>query len=106
MTRFLREHGEAIDCDDHKRAIAMISFGESAAESTLLERAILSVRRRGAFKGYVFVITDAPAERYEGVFDDNVIVVRSKDDDMKFGYFDYGENTTVAIHLLACVIQF
>ena len=84
----------------------MISFGESAAESTLLERAILSIRRRGAFDGHVVVITDAPEERYEGVFDDNVIVLSSKEDDLKFGHFKSGEYATASTHLLACVIQF
>mmetsp|Transcript_9808 Transcript_9808/g.19311 ORF Transcript_9808/g.19311 Transcript_9808/m.19311 type:complete len:428 (-) Transcript_9808:126-1409(-) len=73
---------------NHQRAIALISFGESAANSTLVERAVLSIRRRGAFNGPVMVLTDAPEERYEGVFDKHVTVVNSKDGDLKFGYFE------------------
>lgn len=77
---------------NHQRAIALISFGESAANSTLVERAVLSIRRRGAFNGPVMVLTDSPEKRYEGVFDKHVKVVNSKDDDLKFGYFENGES--------------
>lgn len=82
--RFLRSEGDDVDS---KRAIALISFGEAAAKSTLAERAVLSIRRRGEFDGKVVLITDAPKERYDGVFDENVIVMESKDEDMKIGYF-------------------
>jgi len=84
-SRFLRSEGN--DAENSKRAIAMISFGESAAKSTLVERAVLSIRRRGKFDGQVVLITDAPEERYDGAFDENVIVMQSKDEDMMFGYF-------------------
>ncbi len=77
---------------NHHRAIALISFGESAANSTLVERAVLSIRRRGAFNGPVMVLTDAPEKRYDGVFDEHVIVVNSKDGDLKFGYFENGKH--------------
>ncbi len=87
-SRFLRS--EENDAAKSKRAIAMISFGESAAKSTLVERAVLSIRRRGKFDGQVVLITDAPEERYNGVFDENVIVMQSKDEDMMFGYFQNG----------------
>ncbi len=76
---------------ENKRAIALISFGESAAESPLLERAIMSVRRKGKFDGPIMVITDAAFERYEGVFDENVFVVNSKKRDMKENYFAHRE---------------
>mmetsp|Transcript_32101 Transcript_32101/g.65280 ORF Transcript_32101/g.65280 Transcript_32101/m.65280 type:complete len:379 (-) Transcript_32101:1055-2191(-) len=82
--RSLRSEGDDVDS---KRAIALISFGEAAAKSTLAERAVLSIRRRGEFDGKVVLITDAPEERYDGVFDENVIVMQSKDEDMKIGYF-------------------
>lgn len=87
-SRFLRSEGD--DSENSKRAIAMISFGESAAKSTLVERAVLSIRRRGKFNGQVVLITDAPEDRYDGVFDENVIVMQSKDEDMMFGYFENG----------------
>lgn len=60
---------------DKTHAIFLISFGEEAAASTLLERCILSLRRRGQYSGYVVVLTDAPHERYVHVWDENVIVM-------------------------------
>mmetsp|Transcript_19636 Transcript_19636/g.40411 ORF Transcript_19636/g.40411 Transcript_19636/m.40411 type:complete len:397 (+) Transcript_19636:121-1311(+) len=72
---------------ESNNAIALISFGESAAESTLLERCVLSIRRRGQFDGHVVVITDAPEERYDGVFDENVIVLKANEDDILYDYF-------------------
>ena len=56
-------------------AIFLISFGKEAAESTLVERCILSLRRRGAWSGYVVVLTDAPADRYQNEWDGNVIIM-------------------------------
>ncbi len=73
--------------ESHKRAIAMISFGKSAAESPLLERAILSIRGRGEFDGPIVVITDAAPERYQGLFDHNVFVAKSKEEDMMDDYW-------------------
>ncbi|KAL3806718.1 hypothetical protein ACHAXA_006531 [Cyclostephanos tholiformis] len=60
---------------DDTRAIFLISFGDEAAKSSLVERCILSLRRRGAWDGYVVLLTDAPQERYENVWDENVIVM-------------------------------
>ncbi|KAL3788678.1 hypothetical protein HJC23_001877 [Cyclotella cryptica] len=60
---------------DKKHAIFLISFGEEAASSTLVERCILSLRRRGQYLGYVVVLTDAPLPRYLHVWDENVIVM-------------------------------
>lgn len=74
--------------ENHKRAISMITFGESAAESPLLERAILSIRRRGEFDGPIVVITDAAPERYEGLFDHNVFVAESREEDMMDDYWN------------------
>jgi len=79
---------EIHDPNAPKRAIALISFGEMAAEGTLLERCILSIRRRGEFDGKVVVITDAPKERYDGQFDENVFVLRAKEEDILYNYFD------------------
>ncbi len=76
---------------ESKNAIALISFGERAAESTLLERCVLSIRRRGQFDGHVVVITDAPEERYDGVFDDNVLVLKANEDDILYDYFQARE---------------
>jgi len=60
---------------DKSHVIFLISFGEEAAASTLVERCVLSLRRRGQYSGYIVVLTDAPTERYAHVWDDNVIVM-------------------------------
>ena len=60
---------------DKTHAIFLISFGQEAANSTLVERCVLSLRRRGQFSGYIVVLTDAPRERYQHVWDDRVIVM-------------------------------
>ncbi len=80
-----------VEFDDSNRAIALISFGEAASESTLLERCILSIRRRGKFNGQVIVITDAPKDRYAGEFDENVTVLQAEEDDIRYGYYSDGE---------------
>ena len=73
--------------DDMKRAIFLISLGEEAAKTTLRERCVLSIRRRGDFHGPVIILTDAPSERYEGVFDENVFILNSNVEYMKSNYF-------------------
>lgn len=72
--------GQSINRYDGTHAIFLISFGEEAAESTLVERCILSLRRRGAWDGYVILLTDAPPERYQSEWDDNVIVMHPLDE--------------------------
>mmetsp|Transcript_7210 Transcript_7210/g.14829 ORF Transcript_7210/g.14829 Transcript_7210/m.14829 type:complete len:161 (-) Transcript_7210:10-492(-) len=72
---------------ESKHAIALISFGKEASESTLLERCILSIRRRGDFDGHVVVITDAPESRYVGEFDEKVIVLQADEDDILYDAF-------------------
>ncbi|KAL9179327.1 hypothetical protein ACHAXT_008617 [Thalassiosira profunda] len=67
---------------DETHAIFLISFGKEAAESTLVERCILSLRRRGAWDGYIVVLTDAPQDRYDDL-DDNVIVMHPRDEHLK-----------------------
>lgn len=73
--------------DQTQRAIMLISFGKSAAEGTLLERCILSIRRRGHFQDAIVVITDAPEDRYKGEFDENVFVVKANEDDILYDHF-------------------
>ena len=65
---------------DDTHAVFLISFGREAAESTLVERCILSLRRRGAWDGYIVLLTDAPPERYQNEWEDNVIVMHPLDD--------------------------
>lgn len=63
-----------------ERAIALLSMGPAAAKSTLLERCIISIRKRGQFLGTIFVLTDAPLQRYETFTsqDPNFIVLQPK----------------------------
>jgi hypothetical protein len=50
---------------DHSRAIFLISMGRQAAESKIVERFLMSTRRRGSWNGYIVLLTDAPDERYQ-----------------------------------------
>ncbi len=65
--------------------------------------AVLSIRRRGEFSGPVIVLTDAPLERYTGVFDENVVVMNHVRKHLKLNYFKYGEillsRMSLAFHL-------
>jgi len=83
----LKNEEPHIDFRLQKQAVALLSFGQDAAESTLLERCVLSIRRRGDFHGPVVIITDAPSARYLNVFDENVIVLKNREEDMK-DYFE------------------
>mmetsp|Transcript_17132 Transcript_17132/g.35692 ORF Transcript_17132/g.35692 Transcript_17132/m.35692 type:complete len:317 (+) Transcript_17132:167-1117(+) len=69
--------------DDQKIVIFLIAFGEAATSATYVERSIMSLRRRGEFRGYVLILTDAPDERYDGLFDKNVIIMHPKEEHMK-----------------------
>jgi len=71
--------GTATHWFDESHAIFLISFGEEAAQSTLVERCVLSLRRRGSWAGYIIVLTDAPHARYQNEWDDNVIVMHPLD---------------------------
>ena len=67
---------------ENTHAIFLISFGEEAAESTLVERCVLSLRRRGTWGGYIVVLTDAPPERYANEWDERVLVVHPLEEHM------------------------
>jgi len=56
-------------------AIFLISFGEQAADSTLVERCVLSLRRRGQWTGYIVLLTDASPSRYEDWDEENNVIV-------------------------------
>ena len=83
-------NADATNYNEQKQAIFLISFGEAAAAGTLVERSVLSIRRRGAFYGSIVVLTDAPTERYQGVFDESVIILKPNVDDIKLDYFEHG----------------
>ena len=48
----------------HSRAIVLLSMGPGAAESTLVERCVISIRFRGRFQGPILLLTDASADRF------------------------------------------
>jgi len=80
-------------------AVFLISFGEEAADSTLVERCILSLRRRGAWDGYIVLLTDAPPDRYQNEWDDNVIIMHPEEEHLKTANGAHlqftGENTSL-----------
>mmetsp|Transcript_7291 Transcript_7291/g.15271 ORF Transcript_7291/g.15271 Transcript_7291/m.15271 type:complete len:364 (+) Transcript_7291:77-1168(+) len=69
--------------DEKKSVIFLIAFGERATSTTYVERTIMSLRRRGEYQGRVLLLTDAPDERYDGLFDENVIVMHPKEEHLK-----------------------
>jgi hypothetical protein len=71
----------------HDRAIFLISMGQGAASGKIVERCLLSIRRRGAWNGYVILLTDAPADRYlpSQKQDDHFIVMHPRPQDFKWG---------------------
>jgi hypothetical protein len=71
----------------HERAIFFISMGQAAASGKIVERCLLSIRRRGAWNGYVVLLTDAPHDRYlpSQQQDDHFIVMHPRPQDFKWG---------------------
>jgi hypothetical protein len=66
--------------NDPDRAIFLISMGRQAAESKIVERFLMSTRRRGHWNGHVVLLTDAPADRYQNLEhkDDRFIVMNPR----------------------------
>jgi hypothetical protein len=50
---------------DPTRLIFLISMGEQAKASKLVERFVWSARHRGKWSGYILLLTDAPLDRYK-----------------------------------------
>ncbi|KAG7373425.1 hypothetical protein IV203_034149 [Nitzschia inconspicua] len=61
--------------DDPLRLIFLISMGQEAMQSKLVERFVWSARHRGDWKGWIVLLTDAPVSRYEDPQDDHLIVM-------------------------------
>lgn len=59
---------------DPTRLIFLISMGEQARNSKLVERFVWSARHRGEWQGWIVLLTDAPTDRYSG-FSHNLIVM-------------------------------
>lgn len=55
------------DETDRKRAIVIISTGETASNTTMVERFVYSARNIGNFDGWIILITDADADRYHNL---------------------------------------
>jgi len=55
------------DETDPKRAIVIISTGETASSTTMVERFVYSARNIGNFNGWIILITDADADRYHNL---------------------------------------
>jgi hypothetical protein len=73
--------------EDSQRAIFLISMGQAAATGKIVERCLLSIRRRGNWNGYVVLMTDAPPERYlpSETQDEHFIVMHPRPQDFKWG---------------------
>ena len=69
----------------YKRAIFLLSMGQDAAKSVLVERILLSIRKRGLFLGPVVVLTDAPVDRYKWLtsVDPNFMVLHPRPEDWR-----------------------
>ena len=66
---------------DATRLIFLISMGEQAKESKLVERFVWSARHRGKWNGYILLLTDAPMERYEG-FSNRLLIMNPAPGDL------------------------
>jgi len=53
--------------DDSKRALVIISMGELASNTTMVERFVYSARKIGRFNGWIILITDAEEGRYSNL---------------------------------------
>lgn len=60
---------------DPFRLIFIISMGQEAMQSTLVERFVWSARHRGMWSGWIFLMTDAPIDRYRDSGDERFLVV-------------------------------
>ena len=74
--------------DDIERAMFVILMGEKAAKTKTIERFVYSARKTGKYNGWIVVLTDAPAGRFDGMknWTDNVIVMEPKEEDLKTHY--------------------
>jgi hypothetical protein len=72
---------------DSRRVIFLISMGQDAANGKIVERCLLSIRRRGNWNGFVVLLTDAPPARYlpSEQQDDHLIVMHPRKQDFKWG---------------------
>eukprot|EP00536_Pseudo-nitzschia_multiseries_P008259 jgi/Psemu1/20061/gm1.20061_g len=55
---------------DATRAVFLISMGEQAKRSRMVERFVWSARNRGRWDGWIVLLTDAPIDRYNRIGND------------------------------------
>jgi hypothetical protein len=75
---------------DDQRAIFLLSMGQEAAQSTIVERCLLSIRRVGYYLGPVILLTDVPENRYRSLTysDPNFIVLHPPESDWQWNLRD------------------
>jgi hypothetical protein len=68
------------------RAMFLLSMGKDAAQSTIVERCLISMRRRGNFMGLVILLTDAPTARYQTLerYDPHFVVLHPLPEDWRW----------------------
>ena len=73
---------------NNKRAIVLLSMGQDAANSFLLERSLLSIRKRGQFMGPIMVLTDAPLKRFQNLqqHDPMLFIIQPPEQDWKWNF--------------------
>lgn len=69
--------------EDSDHMVFLISMGEDAYRSSIVERSLLSIRKKGKFLGPVLLLTDAPVARYQFLLgrDPNLIVQHPRTED-------------------------
>jgi hypothetical protein len=70
---------------DPTRLIFLISMGEQAKESKMVERFVWSARHRGQWGGYILLLTDAPLDRYAG-FSNRFLVMNPEAQDFNTSF--------------------
>lgn len=70
---------------NEKRAIFLLSMGQEASQSTLVERCLLSIRRLGLYLGPVILLTDVHPKRYRSLtgMDPNFVVLQPLEKDWR-----------------------
>lgn len=56
---------DSVNINDDDRAIYLISMGEKAEDISLLQRCLISIRRKGNWRGYVIVLTNV---KYQSMY--------------------------------------
>jgi hypothetical protein len=63
----IKQQPQPQEDESSRRAIFIISMGEKAAKTNLVERFVYSARNAGEYSGWIVLLTDAPTERYHNI---------------------------------------